>query len=191
MASAFSLKGKAGKRILLKSDEIISVALRYHSVTYQDEWKTVLAKYQQVLEFINRHYTFTNEDIIEFQKLADEYGDMWASLTGRDGQTNYEHFIKLSHLSHYFELYGNMYKYSQQGFEAMMSNTKCIYQRATSCGGDGAEIRSHILQICHFLMRMMLWNSGHGDSYFHKKYEGSNDNSEITEEDLFVKYDNI
>ena len=45
VASDFSLKGDAGKKILLKSDEIISVALQYHSFMYQYEWKAVLAKY--------------------------------------------------------------------------------------------------------------------------------------------------
>ena len=171
MASDFSLKGELGEKILQKSDEIIHVALCYHSALYRDEWKTVLQKYQEVLMFINRRYEFSLDDIIEFQKLADEYGELWASLTGRDGQTNYEHFMRSSHLSYYFELYGYLYRYSQQAFEAIMSTVKCIYQRATSQGGDGAETRSHVLQICHFLIRHMLWNSGHGDSYFHKKVQ--------------------
>ena len=109
----------------------------------------------------------------KFQKLADEYSEMWAHLTGRDGQTNYEHSIRCGHLSYYFSQYGNLYKYSQQGFEAMMAKIKCIYHRCTSRGGAGAEVRSHILQICHFLIRSMLWNSGHGDMYFNKKYSDS------------------
>ena len=125
-------------------------------------------KYGDLLEFLNCGYDFTEDDIREFQKLADDYSEKWASLTGRDEQTNYEHFIRSSHVSHLFFLYGNLYKYSQQGFEAIMSKVKSFYQCCTSKGGHGAAVQSHILQICHFLIQMMLWNSGHGDCYFKK-----------------------
>ena len=185
VATEFSLKGEAGKDILAKSDRIIRVALAHHAATFRDEWNAVLLKYQEVLQFLNRRTLFSESDIITFQKLADEYSEMWARLTGRDGQTNYEHFVRSGHLSHYFFLYGNLYKYSQQGFEAMMSKIKCIYSRCTSRGGNGSEVRSHILQICHFLMRLMLWNSGHGDAYLKKKYSGTDD-AEYDENDLFL-----
>ena len=170
IASDFSLKGEAGKNILSKSSEIINISLHFHRENIRSEWRAVLAKYQEVLAFLNRRHEFTDKDIRQFQQLADEYSEMWAHLTGLDGQTNYEHSIKSSHLSYYLSRYGNLYKYSQQGFEAMMSKIKCIYSRCTSRGGAGAEVRSHILQICHFLIRSMLWNSGHGDMYFKKKY---------------------
>ena len=89
---------------------------------------------------------------------------------GRDSKANYEHYIWADHVSHYLNLYGNLYRFSQQGFEAMMSRVKCIYYRCTSRGGNGSTIRSHILQICHFVVQSMLWNSGHGEAYFKAKY---------------------
>ena len=51
---------------------------------------------------------------------------MWRELTGRDGMTNYEHSMYTGHISHFLRLYGNLYRFSQQGFEAMMSKVKCI-----------------------------------------------------------------
>ena len=35
---------------------------------------------------------------------------------------------------------GNLYKYGQQGFEAMIGKIKCIYEKTTSHGGNGAKI---------------------------------------------------
>ena len=64
-----------------------------------------------------------------------------------------------------------------------MPKVKCVYHRCTSRGGAGANVRSHILQICHFFMQNMLWNSGHRDKYFQQKYG----NDVIDENDLFVE----
>ena len=112
----------------------------------------------------------------------DRYSEKWASLANRDSHTNYEHNIQSGHLSHYFDKLGNLYKYSQQGFEAMMSKIKCIYGRCTMPGGNGAEVRSHILQECHFFIQMMLWNSVYGDIYFKRKYN----DSAVDNNDLFL-----
>ena len=108
--------------------------------------------------------------IYNFQDLVDKYFNKWVKNAGRDGMTNYVHFLGAGHVSHYLFLYRNLYKYSQQGFESMMNKIKIIYAKATSRGGAGAKIRSHILQISHFMLRMMMWNSGRGDAYFRKKY---------------------
>ena len=182
--SDFSLKGAAGKNILSKSDRIIDIALQHHTEEYRRDWTEVLSKYDKVLKLLNSRFEFEYGEVLDFQDLCDDYASMWADLTGRDGQTNYEHFLRSGHVSYFLFLLGNIYKYAQQGFEAMMSKIKCIYQRCTSKGGYGAAVRSHILQICHFLMRNMLWNSGHGDKYFEEKYNG-HDNSNLTEIDLF------
>ena len=93
VATDFSLKGGAGKNILSRSDQIIHVALQYHSGEYRKEWQEVLQKYGDLLEYLNPRYDFTEDDIREFQKLDDDYSEKWASLMGREGQTNYEHFI--------------------------------------------------------------------------------------------------
>ena len=81
-------------------------------------------------------------------------------------------------------MYGNLYKYYQQGFEAMINTIKAIYYKSTSRGGAGGEVQSHILQIGHFLLRTMLWNSGHGDKYFQAKY--SSTSNEMEENKLFI-----
>ena len=141
--------------------------------------------YNKVITFINRRTHFTDADICEFQQLADEYGAKWREVAGRDGQTNYEHFIWSGHLSYYLYKYGNLYMFSQQGFEAMMSHVKCIYHKCTLRSGNGSEVRSHVLQICHFLMQYMLWISGHGKTYFKAKYK---DETLCPRDNLFVNY---
>ena len=108
---------------------------------------------------MNQRTEFSSQNVRGFQTLADKYGEMWREVAGRNGQTNYEHNIVKSHVSYYLNLVENLYRFSQQGFEAVMSRVKCIYHKYIARGGHGAEVWSHILQICHFLIRNMLWNS--------------------------------
>ena len=110
VASDFSLKGGSGKTILSKSDRMIDEVFKYHSDNVEEEkakWKEVLKKYNNIIHILNRRYEFGEDNILEFQRVVDEYSDEWAKLTGIDGQTNYEHFLRTGHVSHFFYLYGN------------------------------------------------------------------------------------
>ena len=110
--------------------------------------------------------------IYSFQDKVDEYYEKWINLTGQNGMTNYIHFLGSGHVAYYLFKYRNVYRFSQQGFEAMMGKIKAIYHRCTSRGGNGSakQTRSHILQVAHFVLCMMMWHSGVGDNYFRQKY---------------------
>ena len=82
VSTEFSLKGEAGKNILGHRDELIPVCLRFHSQSYRDEWDSVLAKYDELLKYMNRREEFTEEMVSTFQSMADVYADDWADLTG-------------------------------------------------------------------------------------------------------------
>ena len=182
----FSLKGDAGKNFLSKMDRIVPLAFKYHDSNdkNEEEWFEILKLYDEIKLTLNKKETFTDEMIYNFQDLVDKYFNKWVKIAGRDGMTNYVHFLGAGHVSHYLFLYRNLYKYSQQGFESMMNKIKIIYAKATSRGGAGAKIRSHILQISHFMLRMMMWNSGHGEAYFRNKYSEIIDDME--EHNLFL-----
>ena len=42
---------------------------------------------------------FESEDVDFFQLCADEFCDIYVDLTGRDGQTNYFHGLRVGHFS--------------------------------------------------------------------------------------------
>ena len=94
---------------------MIDEVFKYHSGNVEEEkakWKEVLKKYNNIIHILNRRYEFGEDNILEFQRVVDEYSDEWAKLTGIDGQTNYEHFLRTGHVSHFFYLYEHLYKYS-------------------------------------------------------------------------------
>ena len=132
----------------------------------------MITRYLHILEILLYRKPFSDEMIYDLQDKIDIYFIKWIKLSGRNGMTNYIHFKGSGHVCYYLFKYRNLYRYSQQGFEAMMSKIKAIYHKCTSRGGNGSaeEDRSHILQVAHFLLRAMMWNSGRGEAYFRSKY---------------------
>ena len=170
--TAFSLKNNLSRSMFDKIDKLLEEVLKYHSQRYRMEWKEVIISYLEIIEIILIRKPFTDEMIYSFQDKVDKYYEKWINLTGRNGMTNYIHFLGSGHVAYYLFKYRNLYRFSQQGFEAMMGKIKAIYHRCTSRGGNGSaeQTRSHILQVAHFLLRMMMWHSGVGDNYFRQKY---------------------
>jgi len=66
-------------------------------------------------------------------------------------------------------LYRNLYRYSQQGWEAMNDKIKTFYFRRTQRGGHAngpnAE-QSHLDALGKYFQRSVLWSFGKGDAYF-------------------------
>ena len=73
----------------------------------------------------------------EFQRVADTFYILWIELNGREGVTNYIHSIGTGHILFFLRKYGNLYKYSQQGWEHHNKRILGIYHRHTQQGGNG------------------------------------------------------
>jgi hypothetical protein len=115
------------------------------------------------MELARRREDFTEDDIEEFQTLANDWFEKWVKLTGRDGLTNYVHMVGAGHLSFYMREWGNLYRYSQQGWEAYNSLIKSVYYRRTQRGGNGGnkdEATSRVVPLGRWLQRKMFFLSG-------------------------------
>jgi len=68
--------------------------------------------------------------------------EKWVNLTGTRHVTNFIHMIAGSgHLVYYVKQFGNLYKYSNQGWESLNQKLKRVYMNNTNHGGnaDGAK----------------------------------------------------
>ena len=90
-------------------------------------------------------------------------------LTGRDGMTNYMHFLHAGHFAFYLLRVKNLYKYSQQGWEHLNGKCKRANKHNTAKGG-GKNGSSKLLPIVFSFLRELLWRFGYGDRLF-KQYE--------------------
>ena len=86
--------------------------------------------------------------------------------------TNYFHLLHAGHYSYFLLRYGNMYRYSQQGWENLNGRLKRIFHHNTQKGG-GRGGSSKFLPVVYTLAREMLWRFGYLDGLFkHLGHDG-------------------
>jgi hypothetical protein len=88
-----------------------------------------------------------------------------------DSITNYIHMLGAGHLVYFISKYRNLYKFSQQGWEAMNQKLKYFYFHNTNhggCGGrqPGALAGDHVLPLMRLMQRSIMWDLGLGDAFF-------------------------
>ena len=85
---------------------------------------------------------------------------------------NYLHLIGAGHITYFLRRYGSLYKFSQQGWEALNKLIKSFYHHNTNHGGchgnsRGAMIRGkHLLPIACLNSRRLCWITKIGDAFF-------------------------
>ena len=129
-------------------------------------WMDACTRFRKVTEMVDSRYEFEFEDVAEFQLAADEFCDAYFTVTGRDGMTNYTHCLKAGHFSWFLLEYGNLYRYSQQGWENVNSRFKRKFFSNTQRGGGRGTVRSKLLPVFYSFLREMLWRNGMLGGYF-------------------------
>jgi hypothetical protein len=129
----------------------------------RNQWDETFELWNELMEVAKKRDYFEIQDVHEFQDQADEWFLKWHALHGRDGMTNYIHMISSGHLAFYLKEWGNLWKYSQQGWESLNSLMKSVYYRRTQRGGHGGKkdvANSRVLPIARWLQRKLYFLSG-------------------------------
>ena len=127
-------------------------------------WKLATKYMVSALKKMRQKDDFTREQILSFQGDIDEFSQLWMQLYGHSGMTNYIHMLMSGHLSYYMFKWKNLYRYSQQGWEALNSLLKTFYYRRTQRGGatnNGRGDKTKLLPIAKWLQRRLLWQCGY------------------------------
>ena len=115
------------------------------------------------MEMAGQREDFSDEEIEAFGTHCDDCFELWVDLTGLEGMTNYIHMIGSGHMTYYLREWRNLYRYSQQGWEALNSLLKNIYFRRTQRGGhkgDGQSRNSKLAPIAKWMQRRLYFLSG-------------------------------
>ena len=67
------------------------------------------------------------EELKSFVEHAYDFFLLWVELYGHQGVTNYIHMIGSVHFDEYMSKWGNLNKYSQQGWEALNALIKLFF----------------------------------------------------------------
>ena len=128
----------------------------------REKWIECIELWRDLVETARQKEDFSDEQIENFQALCDNFFIKWVALHKESGVGNYVHMIGAGHLSYYLRKWRNLYRYSQQGWEALNSQIKTVYFRRTQRGGhkgDG-EFNSKVEPIAKWVQRNLFWKGG-------------------------------
>ena len=144
---------------------LVEVCTERYEVSYKLTWMDICERFVSVFQFVDSKIRFEFEDVCAFQMEADKFCEVYTSVTGRDGMTNYVHCLRAGHFSYFLRKYKNLYRLSQQGWENVNSQLKATFLRSTQRGG-GKGGSSKLLPVMYKLARGVLWRYGHLDGLF-------------------------
>ena len=132
------------------------------------KWLACIPKFRDGLVKLRSKEDFDGDAVSAFQKDIDEFYQLWVELWGLEGVTNYIHMMSSGHLSTYLFKWKNLYRHSQQGWEAFNSLVKTFYFRRTQHGGRsnaGRGRKTRLLPIGRWLQRRVIWLCGFDGAY--------------------------
>ena len=122
-----------------------------------------LSHYKSLMHIMRkREGNYTDKELDQFCEHSKEFFQAWVKLYGRHGVANYIHMIGVGHMLAYMHLYGNLNKYSQQGWEALNALIKLFFFRRTNkggkhSGGEMTNLKSKLVPIGRLFQRRLLW----------------------------------
>ena len=168
-----SLKNRRARKFLANVEKLYPLCLKHCNEERAKDWKDAIYFYREMIAALNERRNFDKEAAWKLQReKIDPFCDVWDRLHGYEGKTNYFHFLVSGHAAEQLANVGNLYRFSQEGFEAFNSLKKSVYHKQTAMGGGRAKVRSHLLPVGRYLSRLLAWRFGDADRHFEKKKQG-------------------
>ncbi|CAB9505987.1 hypothetical protein SEMRO_250_G098940.1 [Seminavis robusta] len=156
---------------------------RANNAALLKQWHDLMDGYQPLMTMARQKEDVTTQDLDSFHLMANRFMTQYVTLFDGQGITNYIHMIGSGHLHYYLMRYGNLYKFSQQGWEAMNQKLKHFYFNNTNHGGcagnsNGDMIRGdHVRPLMRMCQRSLMWRLGHGDAFFQTQTIAANEDN--------------
>ena len=128
----------------------------------RDAWIAWLQTYHLMMILAWQKEDYTDDEINNFEDLADSFVKVWLDLTGWEGITNYIHMIGAGHVVYYMWLYHNLYWCLNQGWESLNSKVKKRYFCNMQHKGnrENGIKQSHIKPIARYFQSQPMWKTG-------------------------------
>lgn len=96
-------------------------------------------------------------------------------MVGYDGVTNYIHMLGAGHIRYYLRKWKNLHRFQNQGWEAYNAMIASFWHHRTQKGGGRRhQLRSKIIPVARWIMRLILWRTGEAQRYFRSLEEDTN-----------------
>ena len=169
-------------------------AVRRRNAALEKKWHAMMDTFVPMMATLDQKEDFTDAQIDALHVLTNTFMDQYVDLFSGEGITNYIHVLGAGHLTYYLRRYRNLYRFNQQGWEALNQLFHQYYFHNTNHGGcngnsNGAMIKGlHCLPLMRLCLRRTAWLLGHGEPFFEALEDGpddkgSNDSDDDDEDD--------
>ena len=104
---------------------------------------------------------YTTQELEQYCEHADDFFQIWIELHGAQFNTNCVHMIGSGNMYNNMFKWGNLTKYSQQGWEALNVLIKLFFFQRTNKGGKHSgtltQLKSKLIPIAKLLQRLFFW----------------------------------
>jgi hypothetical protein len=162
------------------------------------KWNDLSDNLTHLWILIKKRTDFTPDDIDSMHVMCNKFMSQWLELLGKDHLTNYMHIVGSGHLTYFASKFGNLYRYSQQGWESLNQLLKHYYFNNTNHGGaagnggkssvglynNGVISGNHCRPLMQLCQRSVTWKLGIGDAYFKDILQCANKEDHLDDEGL-------
>ena len=148
------------RNVIDELDHIIDISVvdGHPGEERRKKWLQCLKHYRLFMKILRKKGSnYTQQELTSFQYHLDHFFQLWVELHGRQGVTNYLHMVGSGHMLEYMIRWGNLTKYSQQGWEALNALIKLFFFRRTNKGGGRGEVKSKLIAIGNLMQRRLFW----------------------------------
>jgi hypothetical protein len=168
--------------------------IRNQNSRLESQWLLFCENLILMWECIEKKDDFSHQDLVKLHKYTSKFISQWIELCEGKHMTNYIHVLGAGHLTYFAKHYGNLYRFSQQGWESLNKLIKHFYYNNTNHGGSygnggkdenglytkGTISGQHCYPLMRFCQRFMMWKLGHGDKFFEALSNSAQDTKDQT-----------
>jgi hypothetical protein len=115
--------------------------------------------YLDMMTTMRQTQDFTPQQLQELQDKIDQYCDKYLARHGNRNVTNYLHTLQAGHVRQQIARFGNLFRFSNVGFEAYIGTIRRYLTRRTQNGGHGGKgvmKVSNAHQVCRLAKRVSV-----------------------------------
>jgi hypothetical protein len=136
--------------------EVVYEAFEDKDVRISDEME-INTLYLDMMTAMRQTQDFTPPQLQELQDKIDQYCDKYLARHGNRDVTNYLHTLQAGHVRQKIARFGNLFRFSNVGFEAYIGTIRRYLTRRTQNGGHGGKgvmKVSNAHQVCRLAKRV-------------------------------------
>jgi len=183
---------------MLPHFKAVAIAIPAEDKTKRTLWKSFLTSYVTAFDILTSSIDYTPEVIESLEKEIDTCYAAWLNIAGMKGVTNYFHYFGSGHVMWLIGIYGNLWRWRNEGVESQNSILSLRYNKFNNKGGhkgckDGEKSQCGQFEVLGAWMgRVSMWVLGLTEQLFEVDVtQGSNTKNILWKTSSRIVYDDV